>query len=91
MTINKKIDWSIDGNFLLSVDHHILKGNKNLIDSDKKSENSQLYKYENDELNDLPFDKALKYDKRSFCKYYGYILLSSHIILNVLFIIFIII
>ena len=30
-TINKKIDWSIDGNFLLSVDHHILKGNKNLM------------------------------------------------------------
>lgn len=31
MTINKKIDWSVDGNFLLSVDHHILKGNKNLM------------------------------------------------------------
>jgi len=52
---------------------------------DKKSENSQLYNYEADELNELPFDKAIKHDKRTFCEYYGNILLFSHIILNVFF------
>ena len=84
--IRIKRDGENTNNTKLSNAIYTAKGNKNLIDSDKKSENSQLYKYENDELNDLPFDKALKYDKRSFCKYYCYILLSSHIILNILFI-----
>ena len=51
----------------------------------KKSENSQLYEYESDELNELPLNKAIKYDKRTFCEYLGNILLFSHIILNVLF------
>ena len=50
---------------------------------DIKSENSQLYEYENDELNEQPFDKALKNDKRGFCKYYCNILVISHIVLNV--------
>ena len=56
---------------------------ENIIDN--KSENSQLYDYEIDELNELPYEKAIKYDKRNFCIYYGNILLSSHIILNVFF------
>ena len=50
-----------------------------------KSEASQLYEYENEELNELPYDKAIKNDKRSFCGYYCNILLISHIILNVFF------
>ena len=53
--------------------------------NDKKSENSQIYDYEADELNELPLDKAIKYDKRNFCQYYGNILLTSHIILSVFF------
>jgi hypothetical protein len=52
---------------------------------DKKSDNSRLYDYENDELNELPFDKAMKNDHRNFCQYYGNILLIGHIILNVFF------
>ena len=52
---------------------------------DKQSEASQLYEYESDELNELPYDKAIKYDKRSFCVYYFNILIVSHIILNVFF------
>ena len=55
------------------------------IDIDMKSESSQLYDYESDELNELPFDKALKKDKRNFCVYYCNILVVSHIILNVFF------
>ena len=50
-----------------------------------KSEASQLYEYENEELNELPYDKAIKNDRRSFCGYYCNILLISHIILNVFF------
>ena len=49
------------------------------------SKKTQIYDYENDELNELPFRKALKYDKRGFCKYYWNILMFSHIILNVFF------
>ena len=52
---------------------------------DIKSENSQLYEYENDELNEQPFDKAIKNDKRGFCNYYCNILVISHIVLNVFF------
>ena len=55
------------------------------IDLDMKSESSQLYDYESDELNELPFDKALKKDKRNFCLYYCNILAISHIILNLFF------
>ena len=80
-----KADGENSNNTKISNTIYKTKTQKNIQD-DEKSENSQLYNYENDELNDLPFEKALKYDKRSFCKYYGYILLSSHIILNVLFI-----
>ena len=39
-----------------------------------KSDASQLYEYEGDELNELPFDKAINVDKRNFCQYYGNIL-----------------
>ena len=55
-------------------------------DKDKKSENSQIYEYDDDELNDMPLDKAIKYDKRNIFQYYWNILFSSHIILNVFFV-----
>jgi hypothetical protein len=50
-----------------------------------ESNTSQLYEYEIDELNELPYEKAIKYDKRSFCRYYCDILIISHIILNIFF------
>ena len=59
--------------------------NSNIENNDKKSDNSQIYDYESDELNELPLDKAIKHDKRNFCQYYGNILFTSHIILNVFF------
>ena len=61
------------------------KKEKKDTDSDTKSQKTQIYDYENDELNELPLKRALKYDKRSFCKYYWNILMFSHIILNVFF------
>ena len=63
----------------------IKKNEQNNEFDQNKSEDSQIYDYEMDELNELPFDKAIKYDKRNFCVYYGNILLSSHIILSVFF------
>ena len=56
-----------------------------VADAEKKSNKSQIYDYESDELNELPFKRALKYDNRGFCKYYWNILMFSHIILNVFF------
>ena len=53
---------------------------------DKKSENSHLFDYNDDELNDMELDKAIKYDKRGIFKYYWNILFTSHIILNVFFV-----
>ena len=61
------------------------KKEKKDTDSDTKSQKTQIYDYENDELNELHLKRALKYDKRSFCKYYWNILMFSHIILNVFF------
>ena len=55
------------------------------IDEDQKSDDSQLYEYQGDELNELAFDKVLERDDRTFCQYYGSILLFSHIVLNVFF------
>ena len=54
-------------------------------EEEKKQKDKQLYEYESDELNELPFEEAIKYDKRSFCGYYGNILFYSHIILTVFF------
>ena len=54
-------------------------------DEDQDSKNQHLYEYDVHELNELPLSKANE-DKRSFCTYYGNILLFSHIVLNVFFI-----
>jgi nitrate reductase NapE component len=51
----------------------------------KDEEKKQLYEYESDELNELKFEDAIEYDKRSFCRYYINILFYSHIILSVFF------
>ena len=49
----------------------------------KRSDKSQIYDYGPDELNELPLQKAIKHDNRTFCKYYWDILKFCHIILNV--------
>ena len=82
---NKNIEKSSHINLTHSSNSLKLEKSIEQIVPDKKSANSQIYEYEGDELNELPFDKAIKYDKRNFCQFYGNILLSSHIILNVFF------
>ena len=74
-----------DGNNSEKNDDVKIYNQKDNTKEDKKSDNSRLYDYENDELNELPFDKAMKNDHRNFCQYYGNILLIGHIILNVFF------
>ena len=87
--IRKKTDGELSDNSSKNTNVSKLvdssKVEENVKELDKRSDNSQLYTYEADELNDLPFDKAIKHDKRTFCEYFGNILLFSHIILNVFF------
>jgi hypothetical protein len=44
---------------------------------------SQIFELDNDEKNELPYEKALKNDDRNFCQYYCFMLQLSHIIINV--------
>ena len=38
----------------------------------------KIMKYNEDELNDLPYNLAIQYDKRTYCKYYIYLLKLNH-------------
>ena len=44
---------------------------------------SQIFELDNDEKNELSYEKALKNDNRNFCQYYCFMLQLSHIIINV--------
>ena len=41
-----------------------------------------LYKINNEEKNNLAFDELEKNDKRNMCEYYGSLLISGHVIIN---------
>jgi len=85
--IRQKTEGEIIDNLKIISFQNKVKENSpdNQNNIEKLSENSQLYDYASDELNELPFEKAIKYDKRNICIYYGNILLTSHIILSVFF------
>ena len=85
--IRQKTEGEIIDNLkIISFQNKVKENELNMQNNmDKISENSQLYDYASDELNELPFEKAIKYDKRNICIYYGNILLTSHIILSVFF------
>ena len=66
------------------------ENNNNKDNKDKKdnkdevnSKISQIFELDNDEKNELPYEKALKNDDRNFCQYYCFMLQLSHIIINV--------
>ena len=80
-SINKELNNKLSGSIKKSI--KIENNEDKATNLDVKSDSSQLYDYSNDELNEMPFDKAIKKDKRHFCSYYCNILLVSHIILNV--------
>ena len=50
---------------------------------EEKNKVSQIFELDNDEKNELPYEKALKDDDRNFCQYYCFMLQISHIIINV--------
>ena len=69
------------------------KTNKEKEDKEEKQEqikiqkiirrrSSQLFELDNDDLNELDFDEAKIFDKRNFCKYYGFMIQISNIIIN---------
>ena len=43
---------------------------------------SQIFAFDNDDLNELNFDEARIFDKRHFCKYYCFLIQLSNIIIN---------
>lgn len=43
---------------------------------------SQIFAFDNDDLNELNFDEAKVFDKRHFCKYYCFMIQISNIIVN---------
>ena len=66
------------------------KNEKNDKNSDKnsnknsdKSSISQIYELNNEEKNELTYERALRYDKRNLCYYYCVILQLGHIIISV--------
>ena len=44
---------------------------------------SQLFAFDDYELNELSFDEAKTFDQRSCCKYYGFMITISNIIINI--------
>ena len=60
------------------------ENNNNKDNKDEvNSKISQIFELDNDEKNELPYEKALKNDDRNFCQYYCFMLQLSHIIINV--------
>ena len=52
---------------------------------DRISQIKKIMNYSNDELNELTFNSALEYDKRTYCQYYNALLKSKHIIIFTFF------
>ena len=50
---------------------------------EEKIKNFNPYNYNDEEMNDFSYEKAIKYDKRSFCRYYWFTIQFGHIIINV--------
>ena len=57
---------------------------KNNINTQTKTQNkniNNILKYKDNELNSLPYELALQYDKRTYCKYYSSLLKEKHLII----------
>ena len=48
----------------------------------RKRKSSQIFDFDNDDLNELNFDEAKVFDRRNFCKYYCFMIQISNIIVN---------
>ena len=61
------------------------KGQNNILTNNLKTEIKEMVKkvkkimeYTDDEINDLPYDLALEFDKRNYCQYYTSLLKTKH-------------
>ena len=68
---------------LIINNQHVVNGNIIVYKNGKNNEKENLImkKYKNCELNYLNFEEALKYDKRTFCQYYIYMLHIKNLLL----------
>ena len=48
----------------------------------QRRRSSQIFAFDNDDLNELNFDEAKVFDKRHFCKYYCFMIQLSNILIN---------
>ena len=81
LNYSKKKHNSISSSLILS--NNGKKGTK-IFNNNKKSklkENKQINQYNDFELNSLPYEKAIIYDKRTYTQYYCSLLKEKHLIL----------
>ena len=52
------------------------------IEKIMRKRSSQIFGFDDDDLNELSFDEAKLFDKRHFCKYYCFMIKIDHIIIN---------
>jgi len=84
---NKKEGIKQNNNLVVKNDEANLETNKNnqkLNKKGKTEEKNETYR-DDEELNELPYEKAIEKDKRNFCQYYIFILRAGHVVLNVFF------
>ena len=84
---NKKEGIKQNNNLVVKNDEANLETNKNnqkLNKKGKTDEKNETYR-DDEELNELPYEKAIEKDKRNFCQYYIFILRAGHVVLNVFF------
>ena len=80
---NNNISYSINGyqqGSIIKLNYNLVKENKKIIKRIK-----DIMNFNDVELNYLPYDKALKNDKRTFCQYYISLVKTKHIIIFTFF------
>ena len=75
----------INSSNLLNINRNNKRNNNNLITNNSKSNNQEtkskvkkIMEYNDDEINTLPYELALQFDKRSYCQYYISLLRTKH-------------
>ena len=89
---NNKKDININNNILNNKIEETQKEKKTIHKKNKKRDKKELLKktkeimaYNDEELNNLSYELALKYDKRNFCQYYFSLLKTKHPIMFTFF------
>ena len=86
---------NISNNIKITTDNNVSENikkyneNRSIIQlqnsEDRILQIKKIMNYNNDELNELTFNLALEYDKRTYCQYYNALLKSKHIIIFTFF------